>query len=165
VLLAEIRCLWWGSLHRTPVRCVLVRDPTGARPDLALITTDLAGPAEAIVARYADRWSIEQTIKDGKDLLGVGDAQNRLKKAVERTAPFMFLTMTILVCWYARAGNAEPDVATRRGLARWYRHKKTISVTDLLIAFRRTRITTIDAGQTTPDLTQHGSVTSTARAA
>ncbi len=136
VLLAEIGCRWWGSLHRTPVRLVLVRDPTGARPDLALITTDPHSPAEAIVARYADRWSIEQTIKDGKDLLGVGDAQNRLPKAVARTAPLMFLTLTILVCWYARVGNAETDLTTRRELARWYRHKEHISVTDLLIAFR-----------------------------
>lgn len=165
VLLAEIGCRWWGSLHRTPVRLVLARDPTGARPDLALITTDLHRPAEQVVARYADRWSIEQTIKDGKDLLGVGDAQNRLPKAVARTAPFMFLTLTILVCWYARVGNAETDLTTRRGLARWYRHKEHISVTDLLIAFRRARITTIDAGQPTPDLTQHGPVTSTTRAA
>jgi hypothetical protein len=131
VLLAEVRCLWWGSLHRTPVRLVLVRDPAGVRPDLALITTDLASPAEQIVARYADRWSIEQTIKDGKDLLGVGNAQNRLKRAVERTAPFMFLTLTILICWYARTGDAATDLAARRGVARWYRRKQHIAVTDL----------------------------------
>lgn len=165
VLLAEIRCLWWGSLHRTPLRLVLVRDPAGARPDLALITTDLRSPAEQIVARYANRWSIEQTIKDGKDLLGVADAQNRLKKAVERTAPFMFLTLTILICWYAQKGDAAADLASRRGVARWYRRKQHISVTDLLIAFRRARITSVHTGQTTPDLTQHEAVISTRRAA
>lgn len=117
------------------------------------------------MARYADRWSIEQTIKDGKDLLGVGDAQNRLKTAVQRTVPFMLLTLTILVCWYARYGDIEADLTERRSLARWYRHKKTISVTDLLIALRRARITAVHPGQPTPDLTRHRAMTSTPKAA
>jgi DDE superfamily endonuclease len=165
VLLADIGCLWWGSLHRTPLRLVLVRDLDRHRRDLVLITTDLRTPAADLVARYCARWSIEQTIKDGKDLLGVGDAQNRLPRAVQRTVPFMLLTLTILVCWYARFGDAASDLTQRRGAARWYRRKTTISVTDMLTAFRRARITTIDAGQPTPDLTQHRSVTSTSRAA
>lgn len=166
VLLADVPCLWWGSLHRTPVRLVLVRDLDRRRNDLALVTTDQLTPAEDIVERYCARWSIEQAIKDGKDLLGVGDAQSRVQAAVERTVPFMMLTLTILVCWYARCGDAGTDLAQRRGLARWYRRKKTtISVTDMLIAFRRARITTIDPGQSTPDLIHDTAVTSTVKAA
>jgi len=165
VLLADIACLWWGSLNRTPLRLILVRDLDRHRRDLALITTDLVTSAEDLVARYCARWSIEQTIKDGKDLLGVGDAQNRLKTAVQRTVPFMLLTLTILVCWYARSGDAAADLTQRRGLARWYRRKTTISVTDMLIAFRRARITTVHTAQTTPDLNNHPTVTSTTEAA
>jgi hypothetical protein len=167
VRVVEIRCLWWGSLHRTPVRPVLVRDLGRRRKrDLALITTDLTTAVEQIVARYATRWSIEQAIKDGKDLLGVGDAQNRLQVAVERTVPFMMLTLTILVCWYARFGNAEADLTERREQARWYHRKKTtISVTDMLIAFRRARITSVHPGQTTPDLISDTTVTRTTTAA
>ncbi len=165
VLLADIACLWWGSLNRTPLRLILVRDLDRHRRDLALITTDLVTSAEDLVARYCARWSIEQTIKDGKDLLGVGDAQNRLKTAVQRTVPFMLLTLTILVCWYARSGDAAADLTQRRGLARWYRRKTTISVTDMLIAFRRARITTVHTAQTTPDLNNHPAVTSTTEAA
>jgi transposase len=163
--LADLPCLWWGSLHRTPVRLVLVRDNDPGRRLLALVTTDLHTPAEQIVTRYADRWSIEQTIKDGKDLLGVGDAQNRLPAAVQRTVPFMLLTLTVLICWYARSGDVEADLTHRRSWARWYRHKKTISVTDLLIAFRRATITTAHPGQPTPDLTHHTTLTSTPKAA
>jgi hypothetical protein len=75
------------------------------------------------------------------------------------------LTLTILICWYACHGNTEADLAQRRGLARWCRHKTTISVTDLLIAFRRARITAVHPGQPTPDLTHHGAMTSTPKAA
>jgi hypothetical protein len=40
--LAVIACLWWGSLHRTPIRVVLVRDLDETRPyTLALASTDL----------------------------------------------------------------------------------------------------------------------------
>ena len=113
VLLADVRCLWWGSLHRTPVRLILLREPDRRRKDLALVTTDLDTTAEDIVTRYCSRWPIEQTIKDAKTILGAGDAQNRLETAVRRTVPFMMLNLTILVCWYARSGNAERDLAAR----------------------------------------------------
>ncbi len=44
--LAVLTCLWWGSLHRTPVRVVLVRDLDQTKPStLALATTDLTTPA------------------------------------------------------------------------------------------------------------------------
>src|SRR6266542_4107050 len=56
--LAVITCLWWGSLHRTPIRVVLVRGTSQARPyTLAPATTDLASTGGQIVARYASRWS------------------------------------------------------------------------------------------------------------
>jgi len=166
VLLADIACLWWGSLHRMPVRLILLRELDGRRKDLALITTDPTASAEEIIARYCARWSIEQTIKDAKELLGAGDAQNRLQTAVRRTVPFMMLNLTILICWYAKFGNAEHDLNARRAWARWYRRKKTtISVDDMLIAFRRARITTVDPAQPTPDLFDDTAVTSTATAA
>src|SRR6266581_9716288 len=151
------------TTHRLPA-IHPVAPPLSADP--GLITTDLVTSAQDLVARYCARWSIEQTIKDGKDLLGVGDAQNRLPRAVQRTVPFMPLTLTILVCWYNRFGDAASDLTARRGLARWYRRKKTtISVTDMLIAFRRARITTVHTAQTTPDLNNHTAVTSTTKAA
>jgi hypothetical protein len=88
VQLATVRCLWYSSLGKVPVNVVLVRDPGSARAyDIALVTTDLAATAAQVVARYAARWPVEQSIKDGKDLLGAGDAQNRLPAAVARTVP------------------------------------------------------------------------------
>ncbi|MFJ2263499.1 hypothetical protein ACIOKD_35240 [Streptomyces sp. NPDC087844] len=87
-----------GSLHRTPVRVVPVRDLDETRPyPLALAGTDLTTSGEHLVARYASRWSKEQSIKDGKNLLGAGDTQNRLLAAVERTTPLGLANLTILV--------------------------------------------------------------------
>ena len=160
VRVAVVDCLWWGSLHRTPIRVVLVRDPDSTRAyDIALVSTDPDAMPETIIARYSDRWSEEQTIKDGKELLGAGDAAGRLPRAVRRTVPFTMLCLTILVLWYAKTGNAAGDIATRRQAAPWYRHKRTVSVADMLIAFRRARITAIHPAHSTPRLFDHDHVT------
>ena len=164
--LAVITCLWWGSLHRTPVRVVLVRDLDEAKPyTLALATTDLTTPGGQIVARYASRWSVEQSIKDGKDLLGAGDAQNRLPAAVQRTTPLGLANLTILVLWYDLAGRPAADLNSRRQAAPWYRHKRHVSVEDMIIAFRRARITGNTAAQNTPALFDAPASTSQATAA
>ncbi|MGH2668792.1 MAG: IS701 family transposase [bacterium] len=163
---ATITCLWWGSLHRTPVTVVLVRDTDSTRPyDIALVSTDTSASVETITARYADRWSVEQTIKDSKILIGAGNAANRLRRAVERSVPFAMLGLTILVLWYAGHGTADTDTAAARARAPWNRKKTHVSVDDMLIAFRRTRITAVTAGQATLDQYPAMPVTSSSAAA
>jgi hypothetical protein len=143
-----IECLWWGSLGRTPVRLVLARDPKSKKIyDIALLSTDLTQSAAEIIARYSIRWSIEQTIRDCKLLLGVGDARNRLQLAVERTVPFQMLCLTILYCWYAASNADTAALAAYRRQHPWDRHKTHVSVDDILIAFRRQRIKDNSAGQ------------------
>lgn len=160
VQLAVITGLWHGSLGQLPVQVVLVRATTSAKPyDLALVSTDLTATAATIVQRYADRWSIEQAIKDGKDLLGVGDPQNRLPAAVERTTPFMMLTLSILTLWYHHTGQVADDLTHRRVTAPWYRHKRHIAVLDMLIAFRRNRITGTNPNNSAPQLNDHEPLT------
>lgn len=136
--LAVIRCLWWGSLHRTPIRVVLVRDLDETKPyTLALATTDLTSTAEQIAARHASRWSIQQSIKDAENLLGAGDAQNRLPAAVERTTPLGLANLTILILRYDHAGQPATDLNSRRMQAPWYRHKRHVSIQDMITAFLR----------------------------
>jgi hypothetical protein len=104
---------------------------------IALITTDLASTSAQIVERYADRWPIEVAYEEGKELFGVGHARNRTHNAVQRTAPFQFLCMTITIIWYAAAGH-HPDVITEhRDRAPWYLTKTTPSFADMLAKLRR----------------------------
>ncbi|WNV88047.1 transposase [Umezawaea sp. Da 62-37] len=166
VHIATITCLWWGSLHRTPVTVVLVKEIDSTRPyDIALVSTDTDASAETLVSRYADRWSVEQSIKDSKILIGAGDAANRLPLAVERGVPFAMLGLTILVLWYAEQATADTDLAAARARAPWNRKKTHVSIDDMLIAFRRARITAIAAGQDTLDQYPAGPVTSSSAAA
>ena len=116
--------LWYGSFKTAPGRIVLVKDPGSAQAyDLGLFTLDTsAGPA-AIAERYSWRWPIEPSNAAGKQVLGVGDACNRVEKAVERTVPFGFLVQSLLITWYARAGYHPGDISRRRLLCPWYRTK------------------------------------------
>ena len=141
--LAEICCLWYGVYRCRAIRVIVLREPDStarAGYDLALVTTDLHSPAAQIVARYADRWSIEVAIEDAKTITGVGEARNRIPTAVERTVPFGLITQSIVVCWYARHGH-HPDVITaRRAEAPWYRTKTQPAYLDMIVQLRRVLI-------------------------
>ncbi len=136
--LAEIDCLWEPLGPGAPVRVILVKDdtkPSGYQ--LALITTDLDSTAAQIVQRYADRWPIEVCFEDGKEIFGVGHARNRTQKAVQRTVPFQFLTMTLTIIWYTTHGHHPDVVAEHRQRAPWYLTKSTPSFADMLAKLRR----------------------------
>jgi hypothetical protein len=138
VELMEQRGIWPRAWGGTPVRAVALRDRREAdQIDMVVIASDPRLPAERILGLYALRWSIEVAFRDAKQHVGVGEAQNRTRPAVERTAPFAFLCLTLAVLWYSLAGGAEEDVARRRRLAPWDRGKRHPSVQDMLVALRR----------------------------
>lgn len=141
VQVATIEALWYGTFADTPGRLVLVRDiDTATGYDLALFTTDTTATPEQVVARYAERWSIEVANATGKQVLGVGQARNRLPRAVERTVPFEFLIQTLVVCWYATYGYHREDLADRLANEPWYTGKTEPSFEDMLAKLRRTLI-------------------------
>ena len=133
----ERTVLWYGPLHTQPVKLLLVRKPD--RPDgydIAIAATDLdATPAE-LIARYQSRWTIETSFQEAKTH-GVGQARNRVQRAVERTVPFGFLCQTLTIAWYQLHGDPDHDLQSRRRNAPWYPHKHTVSYPDMLAALRR----------------------------
>lgn len=142
VSVATIACLWYGVFGPQHVHVILVRDKTTTGYNVALVTTDLAATAAQIIERYAARWSIEVAIEDAKQTIGVGQARNRVPRAVERTVPFGLIVGSLAVCWYATAGHHPHDVESARELAPWYRNKTQPSVLDMLTKLRRVIIAT-----------------------
>lgn len=142
VKITDKTCLWYGTWRTDTVRVILVRD-TGRTTktstsgyDIALITTDLTATAEQIIARYATRWSIEVTFFDVKNILGAGQARNRVPKAVQRTVPFGLFCHSILIVWYALHGHHQDDAAHRRASAPWFTTKTEPSTLDMLTKLR-----------------------------
>jgi DDE superfamily endonuclease len=152
VRLAEVTCLWYGCLGTRTVRVIIARDRDG---DLALVTTDLASTAAALITRYAARWSIEQAFADARNVLGGGEARNRVRAAVERTVPFTMFACTLIVIWYARHGHDPADIAARRTGQPWYKTKTEPAFEDMLIKLRRVMITARVSGtRSTPPTPQ-----------
>lgn len=141
VQVLTLPALWYGTFADTPGQVVLVRDSdTSTGYDLAIFTTDTtAGPAQ-IVARYADRWSIETANATGKQVLGIGQARNRVPRAVERTVPFAFLVQSLVTCWYATVGHHHEDLNSRQSSEPWYTTKTEPAFEDMLAKLRRTLI-------------------------
>jgi hypothetical protein len=137
---ATITALWYGVLGPQQVQVVLVRDHSTTGYDVALVSTDLAATPGQVIERYASRWSIEVAIEDAKQTTGVGQARNRIRRAVQRTVPFGLLMSTLAICWYATAGHHPDDVQHTRALAPWYRTKAQPSVADMHAKLRRVLI-------------------------
>ena len=138
----------WGLL---PARVICIRNPkTPGQIEANLITSDPELTPSQIIELYAMRWSIEVTFRDAKQLIGVGEAQNRTPLAVQRTAPFAFLCLTLTITWYALHGHDPSDIAERRARQPWYRTKHQPSLQDMLVKLRRTIIHARITGATTP---------------
>src|SRR5688572_19717140 len=103
--------------------------------DVALASTDTTASTAEPIARYDCRWCTLPAHQEAT-AHGVGQACNRVHKAIERTVPFGFLTQTITIAWYALHGDPDSDLDARRRSAPWYRQKTTISYSDMLAALR-----------------------------
>jgi hypothetical protein len=137
---AKVTCLWHSVFGTRPVTVVLIRDKSRTGYDLALVTTDAAAPAAAVIERYAARWSVEVAIEDSKQIVGAGQARNRVARAVERAVPFQLTCQAIAVTWYATAGHDPADVEDHRTRAPWYTAKTRPSTADMAAKLRRVLI-------------------------
>jgi DDE superfamily endonuclease len=133
----ELRCLWYKPFYTRAVKVILIRNPgTSEGFDVAIASTDVEVPADTLLSRYDSRWTIETCNQEAK-AHGVGQARNRVERAVQRTVPFGFLAQTITIAWYQLHGDPDSDLAARRRTSPWYRQKTTVSYADMLAALRR----------------------------
>lgn len=128
-----IQALYYKAGKDRLLRIVLVHDPEGKRPDQMFFCTRLDWDARQILGCYANRWAIEVTFENCKQLLGLEDPANRLPKAVSRTAAMAFVVYSLVVLWFHRVGHAWVQFPERP----WYGHKEEPSFADMLSALRR----------------------------
>lgn len=124
---------WYATAGPQAVQVVLVHDPARQWRDEALVCTDVTLPAVEVITGYCRRWSVEVAFCDAKQLLGFHDPQVWCAASVERAAPMAWFVGTVVVCWYAMAGQWGPQAQRHRP---WYRHKPTPTFADMLAACR-----------------------------
>ena len=125
----------WYSTGTTPlpIRWVLVRDPAGKLPTRAYFSTDLAQPAQTIIADMVKRWSIEVTFEESRAHLGVQTQRQWNDLAIERTTPALFGLFSLVALL---AQVLYPDGHLPLPQSAWY-HKTQASFADVLALVRR----------------------------
>ncbi len=96
-------------------------------------TTDLTLTPLEIITLVSGRWPIEQAIRDGKQLMGFGDAQVRLRPSVLRLTNLGLQLQSLIGLWFFRhhRGRKPSDVAP------WYAKKSAYCFADMLALLRR----------------------------
>lgn len=113
-----------------PIRWVLVRDPSGKRAPMALLSTNPQLSAEEILRAYVQRWQMEVTFEEARAHLGIESQRQWSDKAIERSTPIR-LALFSLITLIARE---LPQPAARQSA--WYT-KPNPTFTDSLAAVRR----------------------------
>ena len=131
----ECLAQWYRACGTRLLKVVVVRIDNGALAFRVFFSLDPTLSVPQILEGYAGRWAIEVCFRDLKQLLGFADSAARKKEAVERTAPFVGLSYSALVLWFAQ-GAWTSSWATPP-LRPWYPNKRGLSFADVLRAAQR----------------------------
>lgn len=125
--------LWYGVCPKAMVRLVVLRDPAGREPDDFFFTTDLDMSPADVVSVYADRWAIEVTYRDVKQLAHGQEPQTWKGQGPERAAALAFWLHSAVWLCYLNTSGSTPAFSTQP----WYTAKRTPSFADALAELRK----------------------------
>jgi hypothetical protein len=126
---------WYRACGSRWLRIVITECTSGAIPYRVFFCTDPTLTVVQILEGYGRRWAIEVCFRELKQLLGFADSSARKEEAVKRVAPFVGLTYTMLVLWFAMGAWHSPLACPP--VRPWYRHKRGHSFADVLRAAQR----------------------------
>lgn len=124
--------LWYKVRHKT-ILLVISRDPAGKEKDDFLFTTDLTMTAAEVLECYNDRWAIEETFKNTKQLLGGQQPQTWKRKGPQRAAALSFWLYSTVWLWYLGQKSGRRYFIVQP----WYAQKATPSFSDAIASLRR----------------------------
>ncbi len=124
--------IWYWVSHQ-PILLVISRDPLGKERDDFLFTTDLTMTAAEVLECYSDRWAIEDTFRNTKQLLGGQQPQVYKGQGPERAAALSLSLYSMVWIWYLRQKSRVRTFWVQP----WYRQKATPSFADALCCLRR----------------------------
>lgn len=123
--------IWHKVLPGNYIRLVISRDPEGHEKDDFFFTTDLTLAQGLLISRYADRWAIENTFRNGKQFLGIEQPQSWKEAGPEKVAAMGYAIYSLVWIWFIKNGNF--NVFPVRP---WYTFKATPSFQDALAGIR-----------------------------
>lgn len=131
--LVYTRVVLWYAVSRKPIRLVISRDPKGKEKDDFFFTTDVTMDPADVLACYADRWAIEDTFKNTKQLLGGQQPQTYKAQGPERAAGLSLWLYSMVWLWYLKQKSRRRYFIVQP----WYSRKSAPSFADALSCLRR----------------------------
>ena len=131
--LVYTRVVLWYTVSRNPIMLVISRDPNGKEKDDFFFTTDVTMEPAEVLGCYADRWAIEDTFKNTKQLLGSQQPQTYKGKGPERAAGLSLWLYSMVWLWYLKQKSRKRYFIVQP----WYRQKLAPSFADALSCLRR----------------------------
>lgn len=127
---------WYRACGTRLLKVVVVREQQGKIGVRVFFSMNPTWTAQQVLETYAQRWAIEVTFRDMKQQFGFADSSARKQAAVERTAPFVGLSYSMLILWCAL--NPCAVTLSAPPLRPWYPHKRGLSFADVLRGAQRT---------------------------
>jgi DDE superfamily endonuclease len=109
------RAVWPHVLGLQPVLVVVVRDPEEKLKDTYLLSTAAEGEGWVVEA-FARRWSVEVLFRASKQELDIEGPQQWCASSVQKVAPWVWLTQSVLTLWYVTEGHTLPEAAQEEAL-------------------------------------------------
>jgi len=131
--LVYTRVVLWYTVSRKPVLLVISRDPKDKEKDDFFFTTDLTMTAAEVLECYNDRWAIEDTFKNTKQLLGGQQPQTFKGKGPERAAGLSLWLYSVVWLWYLKQKSTDRYFIVQP----WYCQKAVPSFADAFACLRR----------------------------
>lgn len=123
--------VWHSVLPGKYIKLVISRDPDGKEKDDFFFTTCLSLDPALLVERFAGRWAIEDTFRNGKQFLGIEQPQSWRKSGPEKVAAVGYALYSIVWAWFIRHGQ-KTSFPNRP----WYKTKTRPSFADALTGLR-----------------------------
>jgi hypothetical protein len=130
--LVYTRVVLWYTVSPNPILLVISRDPAGKEKDDFLFTTDLSMTDAEVLECYNDRWAIEDTFKNTKQLLGGQQPQTWKRKGPQRAAALSFWLYSTVWLWYLQQKSMDRYFLVQP----WYDRKETPSFADAMACLR-----------------------------
>lgn len=130
--LVYMRHVLWYGVSRKPILLVICRDPAGKEKDDFFFSTDVTMSAAEVLECYGDRWDIEDTFKNTKQLLGGQEPQTWKRQGPERAAALSLWLYATVWLWYLK----RPVSKRWFRVQPWQHNKTTPSFADALACLR-----------------------------
>jgi hypothetical protein len=142
--------VWYHSgMPPSPIRWVLVRDPSGERDPQGFLCTDLDLEPAAILGCFVSRWRMETTFQEAREHLGVETQRQWSDLAILRTTPALLGLYSLVTVW-AHGLMQTPNTTVHPHPAAWYQ-KREPTFSDAIAAVRRVLWSPPDLSMSRPD--------------